>query len=329
MDLTEEFGARWNRFWFTPAEALPCCVLRIVVGLLAVALLFDSTLQLGQWFANDGVLPPAAVGRLLELTNAGEVNYHFSYLRFFNAGNELRVLHFAAIAVSVAFAVGFLTRISGLLTLVALLAYVHRVPQVAGHLEPVLCFLIPYLCIAPSGAMLSLDRRLFGSAKKGSLAGFLVGPEEPSIEANIGLRLIQVHVAMFYAMLGLTKLYGDAWWDGNAIWLLLAQTQSRPLDLTGLRRLGTIGEYLLNFWAHAIVYFELAFPVLIWTRLFRPIVLVISVVVWLSVILATGQLLFGLAMLATGIAFLPPGYLGAFAGQPKPALAMSPDLAAS
>jgi hypothetical protein len=203
-----------------------------------------------------------------------------------------------------------------LLTLVVLLAYVHRMPQVAGYLEPVLCFLIPYLCIAPSGTMLSLDRRLFGSAKKGSLTSVLMGPSEPSAAANIGLRLIQVHVAMFYAMLGLTKLYGDAWWDGNAIWLLLAQTQSRPLDLTGLRRLGTIGEYLLNFWTHAVVYFELAFPVLIWTRLFRPIVLAVSVVIWLSVIVATGQLLFGLAMLATGIAFLPPAFLRAFAGQP-------------
>jgi hypothetical protein len=179
----------------------------------------------------------------------------------------------------------------------------------------VLCFLIPYLCIAPSGARLSLDRRLFGSARKGSLVSLLMGPSEPSVAANIGLRLIQVHVAMFYAMLGLNKLYGDAWWDGNAIWLLLAQTQSRPLDLTGLRRLGSVGEYLLNFWTHAVVYFELAFPVLIWTRLFRPIALAASVVVWVSVILATGQLFFGLAMLVTGIAYLPPAYLRAFAGQ--------------
>ena len=320
-DLTDEFGARWNRFWFTPAEALPCCLMRIVVGLLAATFFINLTFQLSDWYARDGVLPPAAVNELLKLTNAGDVNYHPSYLSFFSGGIELRVLHFAAIVVAVAFAIGFFTRVSGVLTLVLLLAYVHRVPQVAGHLEPVLCFLIPYLCIAPSGTMLSLDRRLFGTAKKSSLAGLLMGPSEPSVSANIGLRLIQVHVAMFYAMLGLTKLYGDAWWDGNAIWLLLAQTQSRPVDLTGLRRLGSVGEYLLNFWTHAIVYFELAFPVLIWTRLFRPIVLAASVFVWLSVILATGQLLFGLAMLATGIAFLPAAYLRVFAGQATPAFA--------
>jgi hypothetical protein len=119
----------------------------------------------------------------------------------------------------------------------------------------------------------------------------------------------------FYAMMGLTKLYGDAWWQGGAIWLLLAQTESRPLDLTGLRRAGQVGEYLLNFWTHTIIYFELAFPVLIWSRITRPILLALSIAIWSSLIVATGQSLFGLAMLATSIAFIPGERLRAFFGR--------------
>jgi hypothetical protein len=153
----------------------------------------------------------------------------------------------------------------------------------------------------------------------------LTGSSEPSVAANVGLRLIQVHLAMFYAMMGLTKLYGDAWWEGSGVWLLLAQTQSRPLDLTGLRRFGVIGEYLLNFWTHTVVYFELAFGVLIWTRIGRPILLVLSFFIWLSVIVATGHLLFGLTMLMAGIAYLPGDYLRAFGIQPASAtVALSP-----
>jgi hypothetical protein len=303
--LAEEFGARWNRFWFTPAEAVSASVLRILVGVLTAVHLIDCGLGLNLWYRNDGILPPTIVSQLLELTGEGEANYHFSYLNRIANGGALWAVHAAAVIVALAFAAGLFTRISGVLTLIAVLAYVHRVPQVAGHLEPVLSFLIAYLCIAPSGATLSLDRWLFGGAKKGSAMALLTGPASPSITANIGLRLIQVHLAMFYAMMGLTKLYGDAWWDGSATWLLIAQTQSRPLDFTGLRRLGSPGEYLINFWTHLIVYFELAFAVLIWTRIGRPVLIALSILVWLSITLLTGHLLFGLAMLAAGLAFVP------------------------
>src|SRR5436309_499647 len=102
------------------------------------------------WYANDGALPPSAVRRLLELTG-GDPNYHVSYLNYFSASMAL-VVHALAVIASLAFAVGFLTRVSGVLTLVAVLAYVHRAPQIAGHLEPVLSFLLLYLCLAPSGA---------------------------------------------------------------------------------------------------------------------------------------------------------------------------------
>src|SRR5207247_1401421 len=174
-DLAEELGERWNRFWFTPADPLPCSLLRIIVGLIAAAHLLDAGSGLSLWFASDGVLAPAAVRRLLELTG-GEANFHVSYLTFLPAGTELVIVHGLAILVSLLFAAGLFTRISGVLTLIVVLAYVHRVPQVAGHVEPVLSFLIGYLCIAPSGASLSLDRRLFGPASKQPLLRLLIGP---------------------------------------------------------------------------------------------------------------------------------------------------------
>lgn len=313
-DVTEEFGQRWNRFWFTPADALPCSLLRIIMGLLATAHFLAMGPALNVWYASDGALTPAAVKQILDLPGGGGANFHWSYLNYPAGPTALYVLHAIAVIASLAFAVGLLTRVSGMLTLVALLAYVHRVPQIAGHVEPVLSFLVAYLTLAPSGAWLSIDQRVFGSGKKSALAGFLAGPAEPSVAANIGLRLIQVHVAMFYAMMGLSKLYGDAWWQGAAIWIMLAQTESRPLDASGLRRAGEIGEYALNLVTHLIVYFELAFPVLIWTRMGRPVLLAVSLVTWTVIILVTGHLLFGLAMLATGLAFVPAERLRSLMG---------------
>src|SRR5262245_59967643 len=211
--LIEAFGLGWNRFWFTPAEPLPACVLRIVVGLIAAAHFASLSPDLDRWYASDGLLSPTAVQRILELSDE-QAHYRFSYLTYFSSG-EIRAVHFAAIIASMLFAIGFLTRITGTLTLVAVLSYAHRVPIVAGHLEPLLTFLVAYLCLAPSGACLSLDSLVF-RRRAGTDPLPPTDACQPSIAANIGMRLIQVHLTMFCLMMGLSKLYGDAWWEGNA-----------------------------------------------------------------------------------------------------------------
>lgn len=314
-ELSEGLGSAWNRFWFTPADTLPCSVLRIAIGAIAATHLLALSPDLARWYARDGLLPPTAVTTLLNLLAGGDAtHYHFSYLSVFPAGTELWIVHAAAIAAALAFTLGLFTRVTGALTLVAVLAYVHRVPFVAGELEPVLAFLLIYLIIAPAGAALSVDRWL--SARRSQEAAQAM--DQPSLTANIALRLIQVHTAMFVAMMGLSKLYGDAWWGGGAIWLLLAQTESRPLDLTGLRSAGRLGNYFLNVWAHAVVYLELAYPILVWNRLARPLVIALAAAAWLSLALAAGSLLLALALIAASGSFFPASFYRRLAGQTAP-----------
>jgi hypothetical protein len=311
-ELADALGSAWNRFWFTPADPLPCAVLRIAVGLLAIGHFLSLGIDLDRWYASNGLLPPATVTALTDVRLGDgtlERSYHFSYLNYFSTPGQLWFAHAAAIMAAVAFTAGLLTRVSGLVTVAALLSYVHRAPMIAGHLEPVLGFLLMYLCIAPSGSYFAIDR-LF-ARRQGN------GVEvQPSLWANLGLRLIQVHVAMFFLMMGLTKLNGDGWWDGIAVWSLLAQTQSRPFDMTFLQDWGQYGEYLVNFWTHAVVYYELAFPILIWNRTARPLLLGLGLIVWISIILASGLLLFGLTMLVATAAFLPPQWYQSLAVRP-------------
>jgi hypothetical protein len=304
-DLSETIAGAWNRFWFTPADPLRCAVLRIAAGLLAIAHLASMGGDVDRWYAKDGLLPPAAVTQLFIITET-DPRFRYSYLGSFGS-RDIRLVHWAAIAAAAAFALGLITPLSGTLTAAALLAYVHRTPQVMGHLEPVLIFLVLYLTISPSGRVLSLDSVLFRRRKPEATGGPVTPAPSPwiGIAANIGLKLIQVHLAMFYVMMALTKLYGDAWWQGEAVWYLVAQTHSRPVDLSLLRSWGRGGALLVNLWTHAVLYYELAFPILIWNRLARPLILLLGVVIWLSLIVATGHLLFGLAMLVASAAFLP------------------------
>jgi hypothetical protein len=136
-----------------------------------------------------------------------------------------------------------------------------------------------------------------------AVRGQAVPPSEvaPTYWATLSLRLIQVHLAAFVLMMGTAKLNGDVWWEGEGIWHLLAQTHSRPIDLTALRG----AELLVNFWTHAVVFVELAFPILVWPRLTRPLMLIAAVAVWLSLVLATGLWLFSLALIVASLAFVP------------------------
>ena len=301
-ELIESAGSGWNRFWFTPSDPRRLSTLRIGVGLLVAVHLILLTDQLERWYSTAGVVPPQSV-RTLMLDGGNQPYFHLSY--FSQLGlTEARIVHFVAIAAAVAFAAGLFSRISGLVTLVALLSYFHRLPLLAAHVEPLFIFLVAYLVIGPADACCSLGNWLLRNRRALTMNENLIAP---SYWATLSLRLIQVHFAAFVLMMGLAKLNGDAWWQGEGIWHLLAQTHSRPLDLTFLREglSARYFEYLVNFWTHAVVAVELAFAVLVWPRLTRPLILTAAGLVWLSLILATGLWLFSLTLIVASLAFVP------------------------
>lgn len=299
-DLTTGVGQSWNRFWFTPADPLPLCVLRIGVGLMTLAFFLSFTGDLSRWFSFQGLLPPQSVRTWLEAT--GIKNHHYSILYYLAQPAELWGFQILAILVALCMTAGLFTRVTTILTLAALLSYLHRAPMIAGHQEPILAMLLFYLCLAPAGRYLSLDEFWQRRKNKGQPAA---AESHLSLAAAVPLRLLQVHLAAFYLMMAATKLSGDAWWNGDAIWLMLAQTHTRPLDLSGLRE----QTFLINAWTHAIIAYEFLYAVLIWNRLARPLLLAAGVLVWLSIALATGLTLFALTMLVANLAFVSPALL--------------------
>jgi hypothetical protein len=104
---------------------------------------------------------------------------------------------------------------------------------------------------------------------------------------------------MFYLMLGISKLGSVAWWNGDAMWFVIAQTETRLVDLTFLRS----SPLLVYGWSHFVVLFELLFGLLCWVRLARPLLTVISVPHWILLGLVTGQWQFALLMIAAGGVF--------------------------
>src|SRR6185369_12728 len=106
-------------------------------------------------------------------------------------------------------------------------------------LDQINALLAMYLMVAPCGAMYSLDawRRRVGCAHQGCgekvsndkresmVASWWAQTTLRSTSANIATRLIQVHLCVLYLFAGLSKLQGQAWWDGTAIWNAVANLE--------------------------------------------------------------------------------------------------------
>jgi hypothetical protein len=298
-ELSEQTGAAWNRFWFTARDPYTLCVLRILVGLLAIFYLVSHTADLANWFAADGILPPDATQRL---AGAGQSRYffRFSYLYLAGTAAELYLLHAVGLLIMVLLTVGLWTRVTGVLAAVVALAYVHRAPMITAQFEPVLTMLLIYLCLAPVGRYLSVDA--WWRRRRARSIDVTLSQDGPSVMANIATRLLQLHIAGLYLMIGLNMLSAETWWTGEALWWLIARSESRLIDLTGLGR----HMLLVNLWTHVVVVYSCAFGLLIWVRLLRPLLLAVGLLVWVPLGLITGLLAYAAVMLVASVSFVDP-----------------------
>lgn len=306
-DLSSTWGAAWNRFWFQPASPAGVSLLRLLTGTMACWFLLSFIPDLTIWFGADGLLPIDMVRQLTQ-SPTGDWNGRASYLYLSDDPRWLIAVHVAAMMVAVAFTVGFMTRVTSVLTLIVVLSYVHRGPVIMGLFEPVLTMLLFYLCFSPCGNRFSVDRWLANRRREKSSSHPIPQGEQLSIVANVCQRLIQVHVAGLYLMMGLTKLGGEDWWGGEAMWWLIAHSDTRVVDLTFLHK----HDYFLNLWTLAVVVLEIVFAFLIWRPLARPLLLSLAVLHWLSLGFITGQLSFSVIMLIANLSFIDPAMVGSW-----------------
>ncbi len=125
------------------------------------------------------------------------------------------------------------------------------------------------------------------------------GPARPpSVAANFTLRLINVHMCIIYLVAGLSKLQGTAWWNGQAMWMVLGNLEYQAIDMTWL----AWHPWLIELLSHFTLFWELTFCVLIWVPILRPLVLFESLVLHLAIGACMGLWTFSLVMLIAGCA---------------------------
>jgi hypothetical protein len=292
----------WDAFWFKPADPTLLGLIRILTGLMLLYTHAVWGLVLPDFFGEGGWLNESLVRTLSD----GNYNYSFWWLI---PDGWMWPAHWLSMAVLAMFTVGLWTRATSILAFLVTVSYIYRVPAATFGLDQINAMLALYLAIGPSGEALSIDR--WRAVRRGQAPA---GGPSPSVTANLALRLINVHMCVIYFFAGISKLQGEAWWNGEAMWRAFANLEYQSIDMTWLAWHPRILELL----THVSVLWELSFCVLIWRPRLRPLVLAGAVPLHVGIGACLGMWTFGLIMLVGCASFLPEEAISRLVRSMKP-----------
>jgi len=235
----------------------------------------------------------ASTAKLLN-TGVDGSRYTWSYLYYIDSPWLLSVLNLAAIAVFILLVVGYQTRIVSILSAIITLAYCHRLTGALFGLDQINAVIATYLAVGNCGGVFSVDHWL--AKRRGQLVVV------PTVDTNIAIRLLQLHMCVIYLFGGIGKARGELWWDGSACWFAIAIKEYQTFDLTWLARY----PWFLATLTHVTVFWEVFYCFLVWPKLTRPICLGLAVGVHLGIALFLGMPTFGLMMIVGNLAFVYP-----------------------
>lgn len=148
-----------------------------------------------------------------------------------------------------------------------------------------------YCAVFPVGASLSLDARRRGTRG------------EPTPQARLALRVLQIHLCLVYFSSAAVKVSGVQWWNGEAIWRAVMQPQFAQYDLSWLAHWPLVA--MLAGWGTLVV--EGGYAFLVWPRRTRLPWVGLTIALHAGIALFLGLWLFGAMMIVmTAAAFGVP-----------------------
>jgi hypothetical protein len=112
---------------------------------------------------------------------------------------------------------------------------------------------------------------------------------------------IQMATLLFYS--AISKLRGDDWWSGDAVWIVFTTNEHFNRFALGLF---ASHYWLVNIATYGTVLIELAYPFLIWQPRTRPYLLASAIVLHVMFAWLMGLFYFSLVMVMGHMSFVYP-----------------------
>ena len=288
----------WTKFWFQNATTLPLDIVRVGIGALMLisygTLSFEDILIL---YGEDGYLSGAAARKL------SEGRWYFSPLYFVRSPWQLLAYYTVFLMACVGVAAGWRTSWLKWIAMIGHLSLMNRNPVITYGVDYLIASVLFLLCIAPTGRALSLDRvREVRRAKQLNLES---NPDAFRSEWGFAcIRLVQIQMCVFVLFSGLSKLLGESWLVGEALWFAVANNEFAFFPLSILAK----NIWLVPFLTYYTIIVELHYPILIWGSL-RAWALSAAITLHIGIAVFLGLWFFSLTAISAHLIFLRPAWL--------------------
>lgn len=226
-----------------------------------------------------------------------------------SSDRAFEALYLAGFLVSLAFLVGWRTRVVAVPFVAFTWSLFSRNPLALNAADNLVAATLPYLLLLDSSARLSVDARRVRTT-----------PGRPAVAwlHNTGVLCLLLQLAIVYAASFLFKLLGTTWRDGSALGIVFGLAEYRPALFAGFLTTNEAAQIVLAWLTMA---FEATYPALMWSRSGRVAAAAGAVVFHTGTILLMGLVAFGLTMIVFQAVLLSDEQYGGIAkrlGRPEP-----------
>lgn len=282
MTLRERFRAAWKSTeatFGTKQRLIGCSLLRIGLG-GTVSYLFVSSWQVRHYlWGPAGVMP---------IDTFGKTETHLGPSIFAVRSESLfDLLYLTGLALSIAFLVGWRTRLIALPFVVFTWSLFSRNPLMMNGANVFVAVTLLYVVFLDWSAHFSIDARRRRPAGRFDTAGAWLH--------NTSLLCLLLQLCVAYGASFLWKAAGSSWRDGSALRTIFSLVEYRPPILAGLLSSSHLASAAIGYFSMAV---EACYPFLIWSRRGRWVALAGVLLLHGGTIVFMGLVFFGLTMIA-------------------------------
>lgn len=278
----------WDHFWFAPQNLLGLAAMRVLLCGTMFYLYIIRMFNLSYYSDSSWISKDMALEVMVEL-------YRPLFLWSFWPDSLNFLMHLLLVIFLGLLTLGVGGRWLMLATWVVNAGFIQRNYSVNFGADIIAALFLFYMSFTNSCERLSV-LNLWRKNKSFASSDIL---------SSVMIRMMQVQISVIYAYTGWEKLKGGSWWDGTALWSVMANPQMTTMDFSFLRSVW----WVMPIVAYVTIVFEIYFPVMVAWQKTRFWWLALGVLFHAGIGVFMGLGPFATTMLSTYFLFLPPSSL--------------------
>lgn len=278
----------WDKFWFAPQNLLGLAYMRIFLCGTMFYMYAFRLFNLSYYAPTSWIHRDSALASLSEL-------YRPTFAWFFWPDSLNFAVHILFVILLGLLTLGIGGRWIMWLAWVLDMGFIQRNYSVNFGADVIAALFLFYMSFTQSCEHLSVVN-LFRRRKSSRASDFL---------SSMMIRMMQIQICVIYAYTGWEKLKGASWWDGTALWSVMANPQMTTMDFSFLRSI----PWIIPIVAYITILFEIYFPAMVAWDKTRHGWLLLGVLFHAGIGLFMGLGPFAVTMVSTYFLFLDPSLL--------------------